>query len=839
MSELSYLNEVYKSWSADREIQPNFIFSTNLESVSPSFADFPTSISPKLVDAFELSGVNKLYSHQKQAWDHSQKTENLVITSGTASGKSLCYYLPILDKTLKDPNVRSLLLFPTKALAQDQLNKLSDLLKLLPDHQIKVAAYDGDTPSNQRKSIRESANIIVSNPDMLHLGILPHHTRWFEFFSNLHYVVLDEIHTYRGVFGSHVANVIRRLERVTSNYGSDPQFMMTSATIGNAQDLAEKLIGQNVTLLAEDGAGRGNKRFFIYNPPFSNADLGIRKSALFETIRISEPLIKNDLQSIIFARTRRTVELLLASLHQYFPASKEKMKGYRSGYLPKDRREIERGLREKKVTTVVATNALELGVDIGALDVSILVGYPGTIASTIQQIGRSGRKSQDSLAVLVATADPIDQFLARNPDYLLGLHPENALIDPDHLLILLNHLQCSAFEIPFTKNDHFGSLSPKFLGEFLTFLSDQGILHESKGKYYWMQSSYPSSEFNLRSTSAARIDLIRTLNDTTELFGIVDRTSAFWMVHPGAIYLHEGQTYLVDDLNLDDNSAIMHPVTEDYFTEPQEALDIKITSKNQEYHNSSYSLGYGELLVTSQVVGYKKIKNFTHEVLGLGQVDLPEFTFDTVGTWLVLADSCADYLRDSGLWRNDPNNYGPTWPETRKLIIDRDGRKCQNCGRVESGISHHVHHVVPFRMFTDLSRANSLENLTTLCPNCHQKAEMLTYVRSGLAGLAYILRHILPLHLMCDIADIEVHHDPQSTILDQKPVIIIFDAIAGGIGLSSLAFEKIASLLPYLYNFIEQCPCQDGCPSCIGPGGEAGSGGKKETLAILGCISRG
>jgi DEAD/DEAH box helicase domain-containing protein len=316
----------------------------------------------------------------------------------------------------------------------------------------------------------------------------------------------------------------------------------------------------------------------------------------------------------------------------------------------------------------------------------------------------------------------------------------------------------------------------------------------------------------------------------------VDKISSYWMVHPGAIYLHEGQTYLVDDLNLDENSSTMHPVAEDYSTEPQETMDILITSKKKELDRTSYFMGYGDLRVTSQVVGYKKIKNFTHEVLGVGEVDLPEFTFDTTGMWLVLNTGTVDLLRSSGLWLNDPNNYGPDWNQIRKQIRERDGYKCTNCGLPENGISHHVHHLIPFRMFPEPERANQIENLVTLCPDCHQKAEMLTYVRSGLTGLAYALRHILPLHLMCDFKDIEVHSDPQSALFEQKPALIIFDAIPGGIGLSQMSYDKIITLLPILYTFIGECQCNDGCPSCIGPAGEEGYGGKKETLAIFDLI---
>lgn len=833
MSDNSALHAILHSWSSDPDIRPNIVFSTTIAETQPAFLDFPGNLSPLLINALKQNGIEKLYSHQRISWDHAGCSENLVIQSGTASGKSLCYLLPILDSMINNSSNRALMLFPTKALAQDQLKKINDLISQIPGHNLMVDSYDGDTPSNKRSIIREKANIIVTNPDMLHLGILPHHTKWMNFLKNLKFIVIDEIHSYRGVFGSHVANVLRRLERITNHYQSQPQFFMTSATIGNSRELASRLTGKDITVLAEDGAGHGNRKFMIYNPPLSDPDLGIRKSAIMETVHIASPLLNNNLQSIIFSRTRRSVEVILTSFHKNFPQLLSRIKGYRSGYLPSVRREIEKGLREKDVLAVIATNALELGIDIGALDVSILVGYPGSISSTIQQIGRAGRKFQDSLAVLVATPDPVDQFLARNPDYLLGLHPENALIDPNHLLLLLSHLQCAAFELPFLKNDHYGDLSQKQLSDLLDFLTTQGTLHNSNGKYYWMKSTYPSSEINLRSTSPDRVDLKRLSGNGYELFGVVDRISSYWMVHPGAIYLHEGQTYLVDDLNLSEGVAIMHEANEDYYTEPLEKLDVQIITTQELKHIPNYSMGFGDLQIINQVLGYKKLKNITQEILATAKLDLPEFSYDTTGMWFSLSDDVVEDLRESGNWLNDPNNYGEDWNEIRYAIRKRDGHKCRHCGLREGNIGHHVHHIVPLRMMNNLLKANDPENLITLCPNCHQRAEQNAYVRSGLTGLAYALRHILPIHLMCDIEDIEVHSDPASSIAENKPTIIIFDAIQGGIGLSRMAYEMIAELLPVLHSFIDQCPCKDGCPSCIGPAGEEGYGGKRETLAIL------
>ena len=839
MSGLSALDSVLNIWKADVDIQPNFVFSTSIPEVAPAFAGFPPNLSPALTQALAGFGITQLYSHQRAAWELSSTGSNIVITSGTASGKSLCYYLPILDRLLNHPEDKALLLFPTKALAQDQLNKIEAILQLIPAHQIRVATYDGDTSVLHRKSIKENANILITNPDMLHLGMLPHHTQWAAFFGNLRFVVLDEIHTYRGVFGSHVANVLRRLDRVAANYYAHPNYIMTSATIGNAADLAATLINQDVEVINTDGAGHGRKLFYIYNPPITNPELGIRKSALFEAMHLSSVLLRNKLQSIIFGRTRRTVELILASFQQYFPELYPLVRGYRSGYLPADRREIEKSLRENTISAVVATSALELGVDIGALDASLLVGYPGTIASTTQQIGRAGRKFQDSLAILIATADPVDQFLARNPEYLLGLNPENALINPDHLLILVNHLQCAAFELPFTTTDRFGNLPSKVLNDLLDILVAQEILHKSNGKYYWMRSTYPSAAFSLRNASADRVALKRPAGDRLEIFGTVDKISSYWMVHPGAIYLHEGQTYLVEDLDLENNAASLQPVQEDYYTEPQESLEIEILSRQDEKSAVHYLLGNGELRVTSQVTGYKKVKNNTREILGLEKLDLPAFNFETSGMWLVLADHSVDHLRSTGFWLNDPNDYGIDWKSIRREVRERDGKMCRHCGLSENGNQHHVHHKVPFRLFENRDQANLSDNLITLCPKCHQQAEMLTYVRSGLTGLAYAMRHLLPLHLMCDTKDIEVHADPQSAIFVLQPAIIVFDAIPGGIGLSRLAYEKVTGLLPALHTFISQCPCVDGCPSCIGPAGEGGYGGKKETLAILDLIKHG
>ncbi|HRJ76285.1 MAG TPA: DEAD/DEAH box helicase, partial [Anaerolineales bacterium] len=433
----------------------------------------PKGMPDSIRQALSSLRIASLYSHQHSAWTQVHENKNIILSTSTASGKTLAYNLPVLAKIIEEPESRALYLFPTKALAQDQLSNLQTLQSSIVN--CKSAIYDGDTPQPQRSTIRKNANIVLSNPDMLHTGILPHHANWIEFFSNLKFIVIDEAHTYRGVFGSHVANVIRRLKRVAKFYGANPQFILASATIGNPKELAEKLIEEPVELIDNDGSSKGERHFIIYNPPVTDASLGLRKSSLLESVRLGIDLLKHDIQSVIFGRTRRTVEIVLTNLQSLIsiyklPITNNQIRGYRSGYLPTQRREIEQGLRDGSVKTVVATTALELGIDIGGLGAAILVGYPGTIASARQQSGRAGRGDDPAVSILVASPNPLDQFLAHHPEYFFGRSPEMALLNPNHLLILLEHLRCAIFELPFQKGDTFGSISDELLDEYLNFL---------------------------------------------------------------------------------------------------------------------------------------------------------------------------------------------------------------------------------------------------------------------------------------------------------------------------------------------------------------------------------
>jgi DEAD/DEAH box helicase domain-containing protein len=858
------LDVLLRHWKQDPLTAENIVTWKTTPARAAVTHPFPDGLPAPLRTALSSLGISSLYSHQYQAWAQSRVGKNVVLATGTASGKTLAYNLPVLAALLENPVVRALYIFPTKALTQDQLSVISDQLSvlrpLITDHpgpqgeagagwSLNTGIYDGDTPQRDRPSIRKNARIVLTNPDMLHTGILPHHTNWADFFRNLKFVVIDELHTYRGVFGSHVANVVRRLKRIAAFYGANPQFILTSATIGNPQELAEKLIEAPVSLIDEDGSGRGERHFLIYNPPLVDESLGLRKSALLESVRLAQDALSAGMQSVVFARSRRSVEIILTYLQNSPPPSLrdtspisvgngggwEGVRGYRSGYLPSQRREIEKGLRDGSVRTVVATNALELGIDIGGLGAAILVGYPGTVASAWQQAGRAGRGDAPAVAVLVASASPLDQFLAYHPEYFLGRSPEQALINPDHLLILLEHLRCALFELPFERGEHFGHVD---VDEFLEFLVANREAHESNDKFFWMSDQYPAANISLRSASpesiALQIDAEKPLT-----IGTVDMESALWMVHPGAVYLHEAQSYFVERLDLEQKVAMLRPGMSDYYTEPLRETSVVPLSLGEWSQVKGCEKSWGELQVTTRVKGFTKRRWYTHETLGNEPLDLPPQNLQTTGYWISISEETVATLSEAGLWTNAPNDYGPAWPQIRERVRARDGYKCQMCGRPESNRQHDVHHKIPFRMFRDESghilreRANQLDNLVTLCPECHKKTETAVRVRSGLAGLSYVLGNLAPLFLMCDPGDLGTHIEPVGTSDFPQPAVVLYDLVPAGIGFSQKLYELHDDLIRSALELVQECACVDGCPSCVGPGGENGMGGKQETLAIL------
>jgi len=828
------LDRLLAQWRTEPSIGGNVVKWHRIAARKGNFAPLPDEIHPELAAAFTKLGYSELYAHQREVWDRLQSGGHLGVVAAAASGKTLCYTLPVLDSLIRDPEARALYLFPTKALAADQLDEAQSWIDALENApKIGAGLYDGDTRPGQRPHIRKNARLLLSNPDMLHVGILPFHTKWAEFFGNLRYVVLDEMHVYRGAFGSNVANVIRRLKRICNFYGSNPQFILASATIANPQDLAEGLIEDDVQIIDQDGAPHGPVDFLVYNPPFVNEDLGIRAGVLQESVHLASDIVTQDIQTIVFGRTRRNIEIMLTNLRSATLQDSQQIRGYRSGYLKAERREIEEGLRSGEVRAVIATTALELGVDIGGLDAAVLAGYPGTIAATRQQAGRAGRSDQSALVVLVLYSNPLEQYLARHPEYFLEGSPENALINPDNLMILLGHIRCAAAELPFTKGDSFGSIGADTVEELLLELTRAGQLHQSGEKFFWVSDAQPALEVSLRGSGAGAFALQSFEDGEVRLVGQIDPVGAYSLVHPEAIYIHEGRTYFVDELNLEDMSAKMHPVDVDYYTVPIHKVSIEVEETFMQEASRAGEKFYGNLLIQDQVERYERVSWMSNESPGGGDVDLPPHSINTYGYWVAFEPGVVDSIRDQGLWRNDPNDYGPDWKQIKDKVRERDNYTCQNCGIAEDGRAHDVHHRIPFRTFARRKDANRADNLITLCPKCHRMAESMVRVRSGLGGLSFLLRHVAPLHLMCDTHNLGVHHDPRADFAGGSPVIAIYDNFQDGIGLSQKLYEIHDELMQQALDVVEACQCKDGCPACVGPGGEQGQGSKPETLAIL------
>src|SRR5713101_1608391 len=570
------------------------------------WAAMPDWIHPNLAAAYRAKGVGKLYSHQAAAAEAVRGGRNIVVVTPTASGKTVCYNLPVVNAILENPDTRALYLFPTKALAQDQLAELYDLCQRLDNH-FGVYTYDGDTPSDARKAIREQGHIVLTNPDMLHTGILPHHTRWTWLFENLRYVVLDELHTYRGVFGSHLCNVLRRLRRIASFYGSKLQFICSSATIANPGELATRLIEEGAEVLDSNGAPAAEKTFVFYNPPVVNRALGIRRSYINEASRVAQEFLSHDLQTMVFANSRLHTEILLTYLQQanpHSPGKPQTIRGYRGGYLPNERREIERGLRDGRIRGVVSTNALELGIDVGSLDAVVMAGYPGTIAATWQRAGRAGRRSGSSCAVLVASSSPLDQFIARHPDYFFGNTPEHAFIQPDNLEILINHLKCAAFELPIAPGEKFGDVD---LPDLCARLAEAGFLHLAGENYHWTHEAYPADTISLRSVTSDNFVII-DVTGSPNVIGEIDFPSALVFVHEKAIYLHGGQQFHVEHLDFKERKAYVKKVDVDYYTDAIRYTEVRILEVAQQARASETmpeipaKRVHGNVLVRSQVI---------------------------------------------------------------------------------------------------------------------------------------------------------------------------------------------------------------------------------------------
>jgi len=610
------------------------------------FGTFPSWLDPRIVAGLAGRGITQPYTHQAEAIEAIHAGDDVVVVTPTASGKSLCYAVPILQAIAEDPAARALLLFPTKALGQDQVAEFGELATA-SGLRVSASTYDGDTPAPIRSAVRAAGQVVVTNPDMLHSAILPHHTKWFQLFEQLRFIVIDELHTYRGVFGSHVANVLRRLLRICAHYGSHPVIVCCSATIGNPAELATMLTARPARLVDRSGAPAGERHVVLVDPPILHPESGARGSAATLAQRWALPFLRAGRQTIVFGRSRVAVEILLTGLRESLRESRgprSRVRGYRGGYLPTERRAIERGLRDGEILGVVATNALELGVDIGRLDVAILAGYPGSVAATWQQFGRAGRRQGTSVAVLVASGAAVDQYVIHHPEFLLEGTPEEARLDPDNLHVLLAHLRAATFELPFEPGERFG---PAPADDLLAFLAEEGHVRQAgDGRWYWSSENFPASEISLRTAAPENVVIIDTTPDRPRVLGEVDLFSAQVLVHERAIYIHESVQYYVDRLEWGERKAYVHRVDVDHYTYANRA----VTLKPLDIFADAAAVGgrriHGEVMVASLVTLFKKLKFLTDENVGWGPIDLPELELQTTAYWLTAETSRAHWRRD-------------------------------------------------------------------------------------------------------------------------------------------------------------------------------------------------
>jgi len=712
----------------------------HIEELPPRQAVFDELKKPlpqAIESALAKMGITKLYSHQVSSIEALRAGKDIVVVTSTASGKTLCYNIPVLETILKSPEARALYVFPTKALAQDQLRGLSNLKNLNPDLPIKAGTYDGDTPANMRRKLRDEGNIILTNPDMLHQGMLPHHPSWAKFFAELRFVVIDEVHSYRGVFGSQVANVIRRLDRICRHYGSRPQYICCSATIANPKEHADRITGRDMMLIDNDGAPKGRKWFVLWNPPFIDDAKMERRSANAEAKDIMVELLKERIQTIAFVKARVVAELLYKyvqeDLQKLSPSLANRIKAYRGGYLPEERREIERQLFSGELLGVSSTNALELGIDIGSLDACIIVGYPGTIASTWQQAGRAGRGAEESLAILIGLNTPIDQYMMRHPDYFFGRNPESAIVDPFNPYVAISHVRAAAYELPISGADF--ELFGDYLPSILELLEDQKELRHAGNKWFWTGQGYPADDVKLRSMTDNTFTIVDTTEENT-VIGTMDEISAYEQLYPEAIYLHDGESYYVENLDLKQKVAYVKKVDTDYFTQSIAERRVDVEEAEEERTFRDATLFFGDITVTSQVFMFKKIKFFSRESIGYGKIDLPQYTIHTNGFWLV--------------------------PSLKTLKLVRD------FGREPT---------------------------------------------EGMLGIANAASAVVPVFAMCDQMDIGTVVDASNTGVTS---LFIYDRYEGGVGFAQRCYEDAERILEACLELIQNCECENGCPSCVG-----------------------
>jgi DEAD/DEAH box helicase domain-containing protein len=754
----------------------------------------PPSLHPGLARALGDRGVTELYAHQAEAFDLALSGRHFVVATPTASGKSLCFHLPILQTLAHDRDARALYLYPTKALARDQETSLGELIAAA-DIGVSRIVYDGDTPGDARRRARDQGAVIMTNPDMLSAGILPHHPKWARLFQGLKFVVLDEVHTYRGVFGSHMANVLARLWRIARFHGQNPTFLCATATIGNPREHAARLLGvplEDVALLDRSGAPSAGRRVFIFNPPVVNAELGVRASYLKSAVLLASDLIEKKVPTIVFGSSRNAVEIMLKYLRDRLAGTIDEnaVMAYRGGYLPETRRQIERDLRDGKVLGVVATSALELGIDIGSLDAVVCAGYPGSIAAVWQRFGRAGRRSGGSIAVLVTSSAPVDQYFARDTEALLGAPAEEARIDPGNVEIVLQHLKCAAFELPFVtaegrpgEAERYGSLNEDDTRGALRFLGRHGVVHETGGRFHWSADAYPANHVSLRSVGWDNFVIVdRAMG---RVIAELDWRSTHTMLHEQAIYQHEAEPYQVEALDFENHKAYVRKVDVDYFTTAMVNRVVSVIEENAAHDDGPCTLAWGDVSIVEKVVGYKKIKFHTHENAGYGEVHLPDMQMHTTSFWVTVPRALfSDLGRATAM--DALAGVGRALETVATIVLMCEPR---DVGQAIGDKHAPVPAVSPLPRPPD-EHATERDALTPPAPPASAARPRASGISSKGSAAARA---------------------------EFDPTLFLFDHVPGGVGLAERMYEIAGKLLGQTRMMIAACPCEAGCPACVGP----------------------
>ncbi len=831
--------------SLEKDLLEYIQYNFSTEESSASFLDWPAWIPVDTRNAFKKNGIELLYQHQFEALKKFKNGDNLVLATATSSGKSLVYQVPILNSIAAGDEKTTLLLYPTKALARDQFHKLLGLFANLKSFEIVsnwlyATPFDGDTPTDIRGQIQANGKVIFTNPDMLHHSMLPNHHKWSEFFKNLDLIVLEEIHQYNGVFGSHLSYILQRLNRICRHYGSTPRFIGTSASIHNPDVHMSTLIQSEATAITQEYSPKNEKLYFGINPLIIDLEFHVREHPYNPIVKISKLIIAHNIQTIIFCSSRRSVEMLYKVLLDNLMElglDDKIIIPYRSGYTKSSRREKEDRIRSGDAIITVATNALELGIDIQGVDAIITLGYPGSIASIQQQAGRAGRKHQTAIHIFVASQSPIDQYIINNPDWMIR-NPETARINRENLLIALPHIQSNLYELPYNPEDIRSSIEAPHVDDVLEYLINQNLIQVIDGNHYWIANQRPHDDISIRSTATDQVELIDSSNEELKKIGDCDLNSAIWMTHTGAVYHHDGVEYLVDRFDSHTNRAYLKAVEVQYATRPDTKHEVQIISSQLSVSNETANTYSGELQITTYVDSYRKIDAFTGMTISRENIDMPSIKLQTTGIWIIPNESVFPAQSQPSTLLGEIY-YGENWEDIRKSIRLRDGFRCIRCGLPEKNSSHHVHHKIPARNFDSIEEANQYSNLVTLCPTCHRLVETAVRIRSPLGGLTYALQNILPIYVSAARYDVIARAVTDQECFGFMPTLMIYDNVPGGLGMSYSLLSTLPEVFDAVYSMIDTCQCENGCPACIGAPGEIGHGNKQVIKELITSLKMG